>query len=234
MKNDLIIKPPFFEIGPKSYLYGDDIIELAEIADRASIEFDVQVIFTCPFVNIQKVVERTSNLLVTAPHMDPILPGRGLADILPESLKAVGVSGVMLNHVEKPLRYSVLEATIKRAKEVGLFTVVCASSIPEIQAVAHLAPDIIVAEPTELIGTGQTSDLSYMKKSLEVIHAINPDILVLQAAGISDGNDVFRVMEYGADATGSSSAIANAEDKEAIVRDMISAVRRGWESRINK
>ena len=144
MKNDLIIKPPFFEIGPKSYLYGDDIIELAEIADRASIEFDVQVIFTCPFVNIQKVVERTSNLLVTAPHMDPILPGRGLADILPESLKAVGVSGVMLNHVEKPLRYSVLEATIKRAKEVGLFTVVCISSIRKSKA--HFGSDIIVAE----------------------------------------------------------------------------------------
>ena len=30
------IKAPFFEIGPKSYLYGDEILELAQAADAAS------------------------------------------------------------------------------------------------------------------------------------------------------------------------------------------------------
>lgn len=234
MLNNRIVQPPFFEIGPKSYLYGDDVVELAKIADEISAKYDVKIVFTCPYISLQKVAEETENLLITAPHMDPIVPGRGLADILPESLKAIGVSGVMLNHAEKPITYSVLEETMKRAEEVGLFTVVCAGSISEIQAVAHLSPDILVAEPTELIGTGQTSDLSYMKTSSEIIRSIDPNILVLQAAGISDGDDVFRVISYGADATGSSSAIANAKDKRAIVEDMIAAVRRGWDDRNNK
>ena len=29
-----VIKAPFFEIGPKSYLYGDDVLELALAVDR--------------------------------------------------------------------------------------------------------------------------------------------------------------------------------------------------------
>ena len=49
------IKAPFFEIGPKSYLYGDDIMELALAADAASEKYDVDVIFTCPVVDIRRV-----------------------------------------------------------------------------------------------------------------------------------------------------------------------------------
>ena len=93
------IKAPFFEIGPKSYLYGDEILELAQAADAASEKYDVDVIFTCPVVDIRRVKENTKRIHVFAPHMDPIPVGRGLADILPESLVAAGAEGVMLNHV---------------------------------------------------------------------------------------------------------------------------------------
>ena len=96
------IKAPFFEIGPKSYLYGDEILELALAADSASEKYGVDIIFTCPVVDIRRVKEATKHIHVFAPHMDPIPVGRGLADILPESLVAAGAEGVMLNHVEKP------------------------------------------------------------------------------------------------------------------------------------
>ena len=49
------IKAPFFEIGPKSYLYGDEILELAQAADAASEKYDVDIIFTCPVVEIRRV-----------------------------------------------------------------------------------------------------------------------------------------------------------------------------------
>ena len=97
------IKAPFFEIGPKSYLYGDEILELAKAADAASEKYGVDIIFTCPVVDIRRVKENTKHIHVFAPHMDPIPVGRGLADILPESLVAAGAEGVMLNHVEKPV-----------------------------------------------------------------------------------------------------------------------------------
>ena len=145
------IKAPFFEIGPKSYLVGDEVLELAKAADAASEKYGVDIIFTTPVVDIRRVAEATKNIHVFAPHMDPIYPGRGLADILPESLVAAGAEGVMLNHCERPLDFETLKETIRRAGEVGLTSIVCADSLADASKIAELSPDIIVAEPSELI-----------------------------------------------------------------------------------
>ncbi len=227
------IKAPFFEIGPKSYLYGDDILELALAADRASEKYDVDVIFTCPVVDIRRVKEATRRLHVFAPHMDPIPVGRGLADILPESLVAAGAEGVMLNHVEKPVTFDVLAATIKRAEEVGLTTIVCADSMADASKIASLHPDIIVAEPSELIGTGVSVGPEYVKAATECVKSVDENILVLTAAGIANGTDVYNTIIAGADATGSSSGVAKAADRPAMVDEMIGAVRKAWNERHN-
>ena len=166
--------------------------------------------------------------------MDPIVPGRGLADVLPESLVAAGAEGVMLNHVEKPLTLATLKATIKRAEEVGLTTIVCADSIVEAGMIAKLNPDIIVAEPSELIGTGLTSGPEYVAAAAKSVKDVNPDILVLTAAGIANGQDVYNTIIAGADATGSSSGVAKAADRAAMVDEMIGAVRRAWDERSAK
>lgn len=225
------IKAPFFEIGPKSYLYGDDIMELALAADAASEKYDVDVIFTCPVVDIRRVAEATKRLHVFAPHMDPIYPGRGLADTLPESLVAAGAEGVMLNHVEKPLSFEVLAETIKRADEVGLTTIVCADSMADAGKIAGLHPDIIVAEPSELIGTGVSVGPEYVAAATDSVKNVDANILVLTAAGIAGGEDVYNTIMAGADATGSSSGVAKAADRPAMVDEMISACRRAWNER---
>ena len=227
---------PFFEIGPKSYLYGDDILDLALAADAASEKYDVDIIFTTPIVELRRVKEATHRIHVFAPHMDSLRPGRGVADILPESLKAAGAEGVMLNHCEKPLTVAELKAAIKRADEVGLATIVCADSIAEASAIAHLCPNIIVAEPTELIGTGKASDKEYVEASTKSVKEVNPDIMVLQGAGIKCYDDVYRNIFAGADATGSSSgivALPTREERNKMVDDMIRAVRDAWDARHN-
>lgn len=225
------IKAPFFEIGPKSYLFGDEIIELAIAADKASEKYDVDIIFTCPVVDIRRVAEATKRIHVFAPHMDPIVPGRGLADILPESLVAAGAEGVMLNHVEKPLEFDVLAETIKRADEVGLTTIVCADSMADASKIAGLNPDIIVAEPSELIGTGVSVGPEYVAAATESVKKVNENILVLTAAGIAGGEDVYNTMIAGADATGSSSGVAKAADRPAMVDEMIAACRKAWDEK---
>ena len=225
------VKLPFFEIGPKSYLYGDDILDLAKAADAASAKYGVDIIFTTPVVDIRRVREATENIHVFAPHMDAIVPGRGLADILPESLVAAGADGVMLNHCEKPLDFETLAKTIERANEVGLTTIVCADSLAEASKIATLNPDIIVAEPSELIGTGVSVGKEYVEAATKSVKDVNPDILVLTAAGIAGGEDVYNTIIAGADATGSSSGVAKAKDRAAMVDEMISAVRCAWDER---
>ena len=163
--------------------------------------------------------------------MDPIEPGRGLADILPESLVAAGAEGVMLNHVEKPLTFDVLEKTIARANEVGLTTIVCADSMADATKIAGLHPDIIVAEPSELIGTGVSVGPEYVAAATDCVKKVDENILVLTAAGIANGEDVYNTIIAGADATGSSSGVAKAADRAAMVDEMIAAVRRAWNER---
>jgi len=229
------LTPPFFEIGPKQYLYGDDILDLALIAEEASIKHRVQVIYTVPYADIRRVADATRNLIIFAPHMDDIPIGRGLADVLPESVRAAGADGVMLNHVEKPLTYAKMINTVKRAKDLNMITLLLADSIVEAQALALLRPDAITAEPSELIATGNAvKDYSYIHKAIEAIHAIDPNIYVLIGAGISSGNDVYNVIKEGADASGSSSAIALAKDKRAIVNEMLQAAREAWDERHSK
>jgi triosephosphate isomerase len=137
----------------------------------------------------------------------------------------------MLNHVEKPVTFEVLAATIKRADEVGLTTIVCADSMADASKIATLTPDIIVAEPSELIGTGVSVGPEYVEAATKCVKDVNPDILVLTAAGIANGQDVYNTIIAGADATGSSSGIAKAADRAAMVDEMIAAVRKAWDER---
>ena len=225
------MKAPFFEIGPKNYLFGKDIIELARIADIAAKEFDVRVIFTTPYADIRSVSECTKNLYVFAPHMDEIPIGRGLASVLPESLKAAGAQGVMLNHSERPLTVAALCHTVERERALNMMSIVCADTIREAKAVAQMDPDMMVVEPVELIGTGEACSMDYVKESVAAVHGINPHIGVLVGGGIANGNDVYNVIMAGADATGSSSGIAKAADPGAMVREMLRAVRQAWDDR---
>lgn len=223
------IKPPFFEIGPKAYMYGDDMVALAKVIDAAARKYDVRIILTPQYADIYRVAQETENVLVFAQHMDSLEIGKGLGSVLPESVKAAGAVGVMLNHVEKQISIAELKASIKRAEDLGMYSIVCADSIAEATAIAHLDPDIIVCEPSELIGTGQTSDEEYVRASITAVKSVNPDILILQSAGISNGNDVYNVIRAGAEATGTTSGIMKAKNKEAMVDEMISAVRRAWD-----
>ncbi len=228
MYKGIKIDPPFFEIGPKGYMYGERMLKLAKAADGASEKYDVRIILTVQPSDIYLLAKETKHVFIFAQHMDPIPIGRGNGLILPEALKAAGADGVMLNHAERPMTLADLSLAIKRADEVGLLSIVCADSIREAGAIAHFSPNIIVAEPTELIGTGQTSDEEYVIATTSAIKKVNPEIQVLQAAGIKNGQDVYKTIKAGADATGTTSGIMKADDPEAMMDEMIRAVRKAW------
>lgn len=219
------IRAPFFEIGVKNYLFGEDVIKLALAADAAAEEFDVDVLFIAPYTEIRSVAERTKHLIVIAPYMDLISPGRGIADVLPEAVKAAGAKGVVINHCERPMSLSAVKKTIERANELDMLSFVCADTIIEAQAIALLHPDVINPEPTELIGSGETSSMSFVLDSIRMIKRINPAILVEQAAGITKGRQVFDFIMTGAEGTGASSGICTAADPCAAAREMIQQVR---------
>ncbi len=229
MLKNFDIKPPFFEIGPKAYLYGEEMLKLAKVIDKVALKYDVDVIVTPQYTDIKLLSDNTERILVFAQHMDPLPVGRGLGSVLPEAVKAAGAVGVMLNHAEKPISMETIEETIKRADEVGLATIVCADTIEDVKAIAKMAPNLIVAEPTELIGTGTTADSNYVVDTIKAVNDINPDIMVLQGAGISNGQDVYNTIKLGAQATGSTSGIIKAKDPYAMVEEMLYNLRKAWD-----
>ncbi len=221
------IRTPYFEIGTKNYIYGDEVLEYARAADAAAKKYDIDVLFITPAVEIRRVVENTQRLIVLAPYMDTLRPGRGMADILPEALKAAGAQGVVINHCEKPMSLPQMKATIDRAREMDFLVFACADTLAEARAIAQLHPDIINPEPNEIIGGGNgVSPMSYVRQSIRAIKEIYPDILVEQAAGITNGQQVYDFIMAGSEAAGAASGIMNAGDPLAMIDEMIAATRR--------
>ena len=210
-------------------IYGDTVLEYAKAAEAAAEKYDIDVLFITPCVEIRRIAENTERLILLAPYMDTLRPGRGMADILPEALKAAGAKGVVVNHCEKPMSLPAIKATIDRAREIDFLVFACADSVAEARAIAQLHPDIINPEPTELIGTGQTSNMAYVRSTIETVHAINPSIMVLQGAGISNGQDVYNVIKAGAEATGSTSGIIKADDPYEMTEEMLYSLRKAWD-----
>ncbi len=223
------IRAPYFEIGPKCFMWGERMLKLAKAVDKIAEKYDLDVIITPQYADIRLLAQNTERVHIYAQHMDALTPGRGLGSVLPESVKEAGAVGVMLNHAEKKLTLEEIKATIARADEVGLATIVCADSVEEIRQIAELAPNLIVAEPTELIGTGVASDMGYVRDTIEAVRKINPDIMVLQGAGISGPDDVANVIRAGAQATGCTSGVMKAADPEAAAEEMLWALRKTWD-----
>lgn len=218
------IKRPFFIVNPKSYLYGDDSMKMAKIADKLAKKYNIDCIFTGQLVDLSEIAKETDNLIITAQHMDSLIPGRGMGHVLPEGLVNKGIQAVVLNHAEKPLTIATLDATIKRAKSVGLMTIVCADTVEQCRAIAELKPDCMICEPDSLIGTGNSSNEDYISQTTKAVREVDKNILIMQAAGVSTADDVEKVMKLGADGTGGTSGIIKAPSWENKIDEMMSAL----------
>ncbi len=213
-------------MNPKSYLYGEELRKLAKRTDELCKEYNFQSLFTAQLIDLAWVAENCPHLIPCAQNMESLKPGRGMGHILPEALAAAGVKATFLNHAENPMTVSGLAKTIRRAREVGILTCVCADSVDEARAIAELHPDIMTCELTELIGTGKIAGPDYIRQSTAAVKEVSPKTMVLQAAGISTGQDVYDAIIYGGDATGGTSGIVAAADPFAVLDEMFEALDR--------
>ncbi len=221
----------FLVVNPKNYLYGDDSLELAKKADKVAKETGIRLYFTCPYTDIRLIKENTENIIVTAQSMDYLVPGRGVGKVLPEALKAAGAEAMFLNHAENPKTVNDLYKTIQRAKELDMVTIVCADSVTEAKAVACMDPDIIIAEPTDLIGTGKVADDDYMRDAAKAIADINPKVSCMIASGVSTPEDCYNIVRLGSDGTGATSGILNSPDHEVAIREWAQAILKAYNER---
>ena len=225
------LQAPVFEIGLKGYAYGAEAVRLARAADLLSEELGISVIFDPQAVDIAAVARETRHLLVFAQHMDALAVGRGVGGVLPEAIREAGAVGTLLNHSERRMTLTDINRAIRRADEVGLATIVCADSPEEAAAVAQLGPDIVLAEPPELIATSRsaaTEMRGFVERTVEIVGRIDPGIIVMCGAGVQTPDDVARMMGLGVGGTGSSSGVLRAADPIAQMRAMMTAMKDAW------
>jgi triosephosphate isomerase len=227
------IRPPVFEIGLKGYAWGAEAVRLARAADELAAELGLSIVFDPQAVDIPAVARETRHVLVFSQHLDPVVPGRGVGAMLAEAVRDAGADGVMLNHSERPMTLADIAGAIRRARAVGLATMVYADSPEEAAAVAMLGPDIVLAEPPDLIETSRsaaTQMRAFVERSVELVGRVDPRIVVMCGAGIRTADDVTAMMALGVGGTGSSSGILRAPDPIAAMRSMVRAMHEAWTS----
>lgn len=224
------IKTPYFEIGPKCYLYGETAQKLALRADALAEELDIGIIFTPQALDIASIASQTRHIKIFAQHMDSLHPGRGMGCILPEALKAAGAHGTFLNHAEKKLSLPEIVAAIGRARDVGLRSLVCVDNVAQALCVAEFRPDILLLESEQQIGRADVSaDATSICLAREQLSHIEPATSIMFSSGIHTEADVAAVIRAGADGTGCTSAIMCAEDPIAKMEAMLRTLRKTWD-----
>ena len=218
------IRTPLILVNFKTYIEatGKRASELAKIAEKVSKETDVCIAVAPQFTDIP-TISREVEIPVFAQHIDPVTPGSHTGHILAEAVKEAGAIGTLINHSERQLVLSDITTIIKRAKEVGLTTCVCANN-PEVSAaVAALNPDMLAVEPPELIGTGipvSKAKPEVVTGTIKLVRKINPNVIILCGAGITSGEDVAAALKLGTEGVLLASGLVKSKNPYKVLVEM--------------
>ncbi len=197
---------------------GDRGLRMAKIIEKVAAKTGAKIAIAVQIAEIQRIASEVS-IPVYSQHMDGIHAGANTGWILPETIKAAGAAGTVLNHAEHQMDPQKLREAIDRAKELRLKTVVCANTPDFAKAVAKLTPDFIAVEPPELIGgtiSVSTAKPEVITNSLKVAG----NIPLLVGAGVKTKEDVKKGIQLGASGVFVASAIMKALNPEKIVKEL--------------
>jgi triosephosphate isomerase len=225
----LKLKTPIIIVNFKTYLEstGKRAVELAKQAQKVNQETGVMIVVAPQYADIAKVTESVE-VPVFAQHIDPIKPGSCTGHILAESVQEAGAVGTLINHSERQLKLSEIEAIIALTREKGLKSCVCANNPNASVAAAAMNPDIVSIEPPELIGTGiavSKAQPQVVTNTVKLVRQINAEVDILCGAGISQGEDVSVALKLGTQGVLVASGIVKAKDPYTVLREFADATK---------
>jgi len=205
---------------------GRNAAKLAKTAEKISLETEVCIGLAPQFVDIASIASAVS-VPVFAQHIDPIAPGSYTGHILPESIREAGAVGTLINHSERRLKLADIDATITRARESDLLSVVCANNAAVSAAAAALKPNMIAVEPPELIGTGipvSKAKPEVVSGTVDLVKRVDPDVVILCGAGITRGEDVAAALRLGTEGVLVSSGVVKAKDPYKVLLEFAESI----------
>jgi len=223
-----MLKIPVIVLNVKTYEEAtwQKALEIAELMDKISKETGVSMAISVQATDISLCAKKIS-IPVFAEHIDPIKPGSHTGWTLPESVKAAGAMGTLINHSEHRLILADIDTCITRAKELNLDHIVCSNNISTSKAIAAFSPNFVAVEPPELIGgdiSVTTADPEIVSGSVDAVRSVDKNVKVLCGAGVKNGRDVTKSIELGADGVLLASGIVKAKDKDSVIRNLASGL----------
>ena len=226
------MKLPIILVNFKCYEEGtaEKAFKLAKICEFVSFEYGINISVAPQFADIKAIADEVE-IQVFAQSIDPIDVGAFTGHVTALSVKEVGAVGTLINHSERKLDLEKIGKCIELAKKYNLISVCCSASIDESKAIATFNPNFIGYEPPELIGTGiavsQTKP-EVVKKIVDEVKKINPEIKILCGAGISKGEDVKRALELGTVGVIPASGVVKAANPEDVLVDFAEAIKKQY------
>lgn len=202
---------------------GDNALDLAKIHEKVAKETGVSIGVAVNALDLRRVVEAVE-IPVFAQHIDAVSYGNCTGHIVPEMVKEIGAYGTLLNHAECQISDVQIKESVGKARELGLFTVVCANTPEKAKELVVFNPDLIAVEPPELIG----GDISVSKADPSVIEkAVNMigENRVLVGAGVKNSEDVRIAISLGASGILVASGVVKATDPYAALLDLVSGLK---------
>lgn len=202
---------------------GVSALQLAKLHEEVSKKYGVHFAVSPQVMDIWMIASQVS-IPVFAHHFDAITHGQFTGHILPEALVAAGADGSLLNHAEKRIPFSQIADSITRAREVGLFSLVCARDLKEAKEIAALKPDAVALEPPELIGGNVSVSTASPDVIAQAVSAVK-DVPLIVGAGVKTGEDVRRALQLGAKGVLVASGVTRAVDPRKILEDFAQALK---------
>jgi len=231
------VRLPLILVNFKSYAeaYGAMALELAKKAERVSKELGVCIAVAPQLVDLARVASEV-DIPVFAQHIDPVEPGAWTGHVLPEAVKEAGAVGTLINHSERRLLFSDVEAAVARAKQAGLLSLVCANNPRVSAAAAAMDPWGVAIEPPELIGHGVAVSKArpeVVTGAVDLVKRVNPSVVTLCGAGVVEGVDVYMALRLGAQGVLLASGVVKAKDQEAVLKDLAMGALKAVQEKIS-
>ena len=201
---------------------GQKALNLTRIIEEIAHETQIKIIPVVQVIDAEEIISATK-LEVWIQHVDPVSFGPNTGWTLPEEAVRIGVRGVFLNHSEhKFTDWDGLVKAVARCREVDLKTLVFASDVEEFKNVLTLTPTYAAYEPSELIGSTETSVAQAKPEVISEVSELSKKagIPLVVGAGVHSMEDVKKSLELGAVGVAVATDVVKAEDPKKELLDL--------------
>ncbi|MFA9417081.1 triose-phosphate isomerase [Natrinema sp. HArc-T2] len=204
---------------------GDDALAFAETIERVRDETGSRFAVAPQLPDLRLVAERTALPIVAqagAPRAES-----GMGDITLEAVADAGADAVFVSHPENEAAFTAVARAVDRCAELGLESIVAVESLPTARMALSADPDWLLFERSADIATEEGMVRTHPERIEAFVEAVAdeaPGARTFVGGGVRTAEDVSRAFDCGVDATGAASAAVEADDREAWLRSIATAV----------